>query len=163
MWISRRVLELQNDLHRVNEQRLLEAVARLEAETERLNKRLSDNLTIFNTAIIEAAAAKAYSDGWRLQVNTLTHQNASLLARIVPGLDVVVPRVEHDPSIEPALDFEDMGDARAANHAGGPLPAQSIPAPADRELTAGFANMFLDPNENIEGLGGTVVRSQPGA
>lgn len=113
-------------------------------------------------ARVEAAAAKAYSDVWRLQVNTLTSQNAALLTRLVPGLNVVTPIVQHDPILVPAIDFDDMGDAAAAAYTGAPLRSDGTEIPADPGLVPGDTSMFLDPEEGLEGARGTVVTSQPG-
>lgn len=165
MWISKRVLALTSDLHRVNEQRLLEQVARLEKEVDRLQARYDATLRVGQQACVEASAAKAYSDSWRLQVNTLTNQNAALLAKLVPGLAISVPVVQHAPTVEPAMDFEDIGDRAAATHTGGPLPTADAEYKADPSMVAGHTNMFLDPNEQAEpldGMTGTVVKSQPG-
>jgi hypothetical protein len=65
-------------------------------------------------ARVKLAAANAYADSWRLQINELRQQNAALLAKLLPDLKISVPMVEHAPMTMPAgLDFDDMGDAAA--------------------------------------------------
>lgn len=158
MWVNRRVLALTADLHRVNEQRLLEQVTKLEKEVDHLRSIGSTDRLLCRQAMVEAAAAKAYSDSWRLQVNILTNQNAALLTKLVPGLAISVPTVQHAATVEPALDLEDMGDAAAAGHTGGPLSKPDADFPAEASMVAGHTNMFLDPEESLDGARGTVVK-----
>lgn len=162
MWINKQAYAHLQELNHV-------AIRDLSQRLERAERQLIDReatierfRNVATQARVEAAAAKAYSDGWRLQVNTLTATNAALLSKLLPDLDLKIPRVEHAPSVDPALDFEDMGDTAAGTHVGGRLRADGTEIPTDPTLVAGDANMFLDPEEAIEGVRGTVVRSAPG-
>lgn len=122
MWINRKAYEQW-----VGQVRTLQAftegiaastqaqLAEKDAEITRLRDRLDAREARHTESLRSAAAAKAYSDIWRVRVTELTIERAELLAKLVPGLNLAVPHIQQDPVVmPPGIDFEDMGDAAAA-------------------------------------------------
>jgi hypothetical protein len=90
-------------------------MAEKDGEIARLKGELDRRFNAHVRAIESAAAAKAYTDMWRMRVTELTIERAELMKKIIPGLDLAVPIVQSTPVVTaPGLDFGDMGDAAAA-------------------------------------------------
>lgn len=75
------------------------AVDQLQRKQEQMYERL-----------IRAAAAGEKADAliafWTVRVNQLQHERDQLLARALPGLDVITPQVQTTQTIAPVVSFE---------------------------------------------------------
>jgi hypothetical protein len=84
---------------------------------------------------VEGAAAKAYSDLWRVRVNQLEAERTDLLSRVLENYRVPAPQIVTEAVMAGSgVDFDDLGDELAAKHgytdaapiAGEPLPQSTI-------------------------------------
>jgi hypothetical protein len=164
MWINKKQYDAHLDLLHRTIRDLQERLT--EANTARLLavQRTERALEIKERAVTSAAAAKAYYDLARTQNNELKLERAALLARLLPGLTLAVATVRTGIVEPPGASLEDMGDAAASVFADAALMPEDPEAyrSADPDQIQG-AQIFADPEELLEGLGGTVVRSPVGA
>lgn len=123
MWINKAAYSVWVEQVRTRDAFFIDAVEKLQqqmaakdAEIKRLIEwgwKLRD---LVAKSSEKAAVHAAYSDTWRMRVNELVQERAELLAKIIPGLTVVTPRIENSPILTSGasgIDFEDMGDAAA--------------------------------------------------
>jgi hypothetical protein len=64
----------------------------------------------------KAASAQALADVLRVEINSGKEKEAALLAKLVPGIEMAVPRIESEDPAGVRMQFEDMGDAAARVH-----------------------------------------------
>lgn len=115
-------------------------------------------------ANIECSAARAYYDLARLHINELKLERAALLTRLLPGLSLAVPTVRTGIVEAPGASLEDMGDAAAGVFGDAALMPEDPDQRRETDLDEiQGQQLFSDPDEHVEGLGGIVVRSAVGA
>lgn len=150
MWIKREVFqELQRTATSLKElaDRYYAGLGVREAVIKQLQAREIELLQEIGTKIATESRAVAVADIWRVRVNELVIERAALLARLLPGLEIVTPIVERSPMVLPAgIDFEDMGDA-AARMTGALVGEGETRVDAPVPASVKGAPMFQDPAE----------------